>query len=885
MEPLATSLITDIEKRVGDSTEALLANADVLLMKGQSQEAKQLLEQGLKKDPENRLLRRALQSSSTTREPSLELKESELEALSVPQLKNLCEIALNRPLATKQEDLEDKENLEKLFTVWDDEVARFEKQLRKMEGETGTEWRYIRARRLLAKSSIDPDLDLSEAVEIGGYLDRQRPQWSSTHTLLGTVADLQKNPTQAIREYTRAIQLGAQDLRIFERLAELLYQQGMITEASALIDRLGSRASVSRRLSSIALTLSSNRESDLLSLAKEGTELRPKDPMSWIWYSQVLESSSRGASASDRSKSLEDARISIDRAKEVARGNDLRVVNAEFAFLLATRDDKKMDQLIESIKTDPNLTEAEKWPVIAQFYSARGDAENAIPAYRRAIQLVADSGEIGRRLAQILVAQGKRDEAINELTSLSTANPKDSDTRRALAALLAARGNEKDWQAVDKLLANSALDTTADDKRLRSELLAQKGSPGDLAQAQFIMESVVEDPLNRTDSDRFRLASLYLQNAQYLQLQTGKEKQVNQLLESAERQLKLATASPQSPLEFLYAYADFLIEQKQISEARSIYDRMNTQSAEEFPTVLMKARLLSLDGKSGQASKELEDWLTAKKSALPRGYTPTQMAEILSLAGQGMQIIGSSARAEELLRESYELDSRAGINYVRSLARTNNNTARENAIRFLLKRSEENTSSESTRMLASLLSVGETSPELLENAERLLKRVSTSNESDLNLLLSVADYWLSKNKQSDAIEIYRRIIQLRPNDVVALNNIANLLAENPGAIDEALGYSEKALQIAGRQPLLLDTKAVLLMNGGRTAEAIPVLEMAIASSNDPRLMLHMYIALSNVNRTVEAERVLTGINLNSLNSTLLTPSDQRELSLLLERKK
>ncbi|MBU6175976.1 MAG: tetratricopeptide repeat protein, partial [Planctomycetes bacterium] len=318
MEPLATSLITDIEKRVGDSTEALLANADVLLMKGQSQEAKQLLEQGLKKDPENRLLRRALQSSSTTREPSLELKESELEALSVPQLKNLCEIALNRPLATKQEDLEDKENLEKLFTVWDDEVARFEKQLRKMEGETGTEWRYIRARRLLAKSSIDPDLDLSEAVEIGGYLDRQRPQWSSTHTLLGTVADLQKNPTQAIREYTRAIQLGAQDLRIFERLAELLYQQGMITEANALIDRLGSRASVSRRLSSIALTLSSNRESDLLSLAKEGTELRPKDPMSWIWYSQVLESSSRGASASDRSKSLEDARISIDRAKEVA---------------------------------------------------------------------------------------------------------------------------------------------------------------------------------------------------------------------------------------------------------------------------------------------------------------------------------------------------------------------------------------------------------------------------------------------------------------------------------------------------------------------------------------------------------------------------------------
>jgi hypothetical protein len=85
--------------------------------------------------------------------------------------------------------------------------------------------------------------------------------------------------------------------------------------------------------------------------------------------------------------------------------------------------------------------------------------------------------------------------------------------------------------------------------------------------------------------------------------------------------------------------------------------------------------------------------------------------------------------------------------------------------------------------------------------------------------------------------------------------------------------------------LLLDTKAVLLMNSGRVEEAIPVLEMAIASSDDPRLKLHMFIALRNANRIADANRVAAAININQLKNTLLTPSDQRELNLLLEGNK
>jgi Flp pilus assembly protein TadD len=110
-----------------------------------------------------------------------------------------------------------------------------------------------------------------------------------------------------------------------------------------------------------------------------------------------------------------------------------------------------------------------------------------------------------------------------------------------------------------------------------------------------------------------------------------------------------------------------------------------------------------------------------------------------------------------------------------------------------------------------------------------------------------------------------------------LNNLAILLGEQPEGTQEALELIDQALKIAGKQPLLLDSKAAILMLANRLDEAIPILEIAASSSNDPRVIFHLYLALRRAGREEEADRLKSKISVMELKKSILTPDDQSEL--------
>jgi hypothetical protein len=88
---------------------------------------------------------------------------------------------------------------------------------------------------------------------------------------------------------------------------------------------------------------------------------------------------------------------------------------------------------------------------------------------------------------------------------------------------------------------------------------------------------------------------------------------------------------------------------------------------------------------------------------------------------------------------------------------------------------------------------------------------------------------------------------------------------------------DQAMKIAGKQPLLLDSKAAILMLAGKVDEAIPILEIAASASNDPRILFHLYLALRRASRDEEADRLKSKINPTALRKSILTPDDQLEL--------
>jgi tetratricopeptide (TPR) repeat protein len=107
------------------------------------------------------------------------------------------------------------------------------------------------------------------------------------------------------------------------------------------------------------------------------------------------------------------------------------------------------------------------------------------------------------------------------------------------------------------------------------------------------------------------------------------------------------------------------------------------------------------------------------------------------------------------------------------------------------------------------------------------------------------------NLQGDypqAEAVYRRVLEADGRDATALNNLAWLLAFQPQNNADALKLIERAVEIAGPLPTLLDTRAVIHLAAGRVPSAIKDLEEALAESPTASGYFHLAQAHLSTNR-------------------------------------
>jgi Tfp pilus assembly protein PilF len=868
-------LFEKIESKQPKDTNVVLTKIDYLLRDGMKEQAKQLLDSQLSQDPTNPALQSAaMRLSLGTRSANTKVQLEDSFAGNIAAMSEAGRALVESQIIV--DDLTDQAKLANATKEWCTNIEVIENQLRELEGTEGTEWRYLRARRLLAEAQIENKTDLNEIEILTNYLIQRRPSWNSTYVLSALVEETKGNFPNAIRDHNRALRLGEQNIRTYERLAELMIAQGQGAELSEIIDRLGDRVNRSQRLSSIAISLSNKDQKNMLELAKAGTDSRPRDPLAWVWLGQVTEIASRGQPEPQRSAELVKAEQSISRARELSEDKSLPVFSAAFGLFLAAKQTNKIDSLLADLEKSP-IESTNKYLALAEFYQVLDRMDLAKNALLEARKSSKDPNSIDDRMARLLLAQGKQDEAIGLYATLFANLPLESGVRRSYVTLLAARGGDQDWATIDKIYQNEKLADNPDDRRLRAELLARKGQQKDLAMAQYLLEALVEDPKNRTDQDRFRLASIYIRNAALAEIQDTESPQVKQLLAAAGKQLATLCRGAQVSSEYLYTYADFLIKQDRIVEANEIADRLNVQEPDSFISVVLRARLQKISGNQERAKTLVIAWRDAQVSKLDVNAEASEKANILASAGDALNELGASKEAEETLRQAFELDGRRGLNYVRSLARSEDSTAREAAIRYLLEKLKSEKSPEVARLLAGLLSVGNVPQDLADQGDEALSEAGSSNDRNAELLLSIADMWLAQKKSNKAIDAYKKIVKLKPNDVVALNNLAILLGEQDNGTEEALSLIDQAIRIAGKQPLLLDSKAAILMLANRFDEAVPILEVAASATNDPRVVFHLYQALRKSGRDEEASRVKSKVNPVELRKSILTPDDQSSL--------
>ncbi|TAK91034.1 MAG: PEP-CTERM system TPR-repeat protein PrsT [Burkholderiaceae bacterium] len=142
-----------------------------------------------------------------------------------------------------------------------------------------------------------------------------------------------------------------------------------------------------------------------------------------------------------------------------------------------------------------------------------------------------------------------------------------------------------------------------------------------------------------------------------------------------------------------------------------------------------------------------------------------------------------------------------------------------------------------------------------DDADKALDVWLKRNPKDIVALTYAGEVQLSKKNYDRAIAYYKTALELQANNLPALNNLAWLLNEKRDPA--ALSYADSALKLQPKQPAALDTRGMIYLRLGKTAEAVNDLKAAVDyAPNNAAIHLNYARALLKAGKRDEAKREL-----------------------------
>jgi tetratricopeptide (TPR) repeat protein len=176
------------------------------------------------------------------------------------------------------------------------------------------------------------------------------------------------------------------------------------------------------------------------------------------------------------------------------------------------------------------------------------------------------------------------------------------------------------------------------------------------------------------------------------------------------------------------------------------------------------------------------------------------------------------------------------------------------AVKTLTAAAEKVPNTETTILIARALWAQQKQDEAITLMQNWLK----DRPQDLEVLLQLAESYLALNREADAVGVYKRIVELYPNHVPTLNNLAWLNRDK--GLKEAIDYAERANKLAPYDPYVLDTYGMLLLKKGELSKGSRMLQNATERSpDDLTLQVHLAGALVQQKQFAEARKILDAV--------------------------
>ena len=684
----------------------------------------------------------------------------------------------------------------------------------------------IGKRQLLKKDYARASLEFRLAIQAA-------PDDAEPYYQLGMVQSAAGNPSQAVSCLRKAVELNPRHVAAQLKLAALLSSlnnQGALEDAQKHAQAAAAAAPANLdALNTLALTdLRLGKLDETTAPLEQALQLLPGglESSALLMRARLARGDTKGAEAA-----LQDCLRKLPQSAPAA------LVMGRF-YLVTHRDRKAEAQFRRAIQLDPQYGQA--WMDLGMLLFHGNRRAEAQPVFR---QLAALPGKTYRPVyALYLLETGQRDAAIVELERLSRLDPADRAARTRLVKMYMIAGRRSDAQ---RLLAQAIARNTRD-----ADALLQR-SEMSIEAAQY---QAAQNDLNlviryRPDSAEAHLILARLHHAQHAPL--------------AERQ-ELAEALQLNPalLSVRLDLARLLIASKASQAALEILQEAPDAQKHTLPVIIESNWALLDLGRYADARQGVAEGLSLSPA-------PGLLLQDALLKTEAKEYAAARRTLEGLLRQSPE-DLRVLTAIVQLYSRQNHKAAalhavREHAARHpdsapiqnylgeLLLADRESAAARSAfrsalaadphfRPAQLALARLDVTEGRLDSAGRTLSALLAADPNDPELWLYTG--WL-ENARKDyprALADFRKVVDAEPANVVALNNLAYLLASQTEQLDEALKYAQQVKELAPDDKSVDDTIGWIMYRKGLYRSAVPYLEKAAQDQSDPAIHFHLGMA-------------------------------------------
>jgi tetratricopeptide (TPR) repeat protein len=802
-------------------------------------------------------------------------------------MKLLQELAVERP-----RDVTPRLALLEIPQVRQDEdlAAALIEEVRRIEGEHGLQWRLERARfRLRTDNWQEHFAEVEELLRLCMSGD---PGWSAPVITLAAMYESRGQVDRCEEILRRGFDASPESqLETVGRLLMLLENQQRYGDVRTLLQRLPRNDSTRRLLEAhtVALAVGEGNLPGALEQLRKIVEANPENAPLRITLAELM----YGADPDALDEAL--------RQLHEARGLDptLRAVTLSEAQILARagRGDEARGLLDREVEHHKDAASYLMRARLRELLGAPGEAE---ADYREAITRSGGGADAHNALTQFLTRQNRPADALAAAEQGLTVDPQHTQLQRAMVELLS-RQPEPALRARGRTLLDRLLEATPNDAGLlyaRGVLELSDGDSAAQSRGRADLEQAVRiDPrhvraqvrLAAALSEEGRLDEAAAQVARALEanpadtellvVKAGLEADLGRPAVARELGENLLRSQPDH-VGLLNLLARLALDRGDVAEAKRHSIRAVELDATSEHAHLVRAEILAKQGALAEAIALLETY----RNTPAGGERTSVLLALATLHSAG----GNFERAGTCLDQAQEQDP-ASTSLVEARTRWLGAQGRFSEIVALVtgQRGPEGSAAPSRLLVsAGTILLSSRDPAYIEEATRWFETVLGTAPTSIPARLGVARAAYLTGDVEGAAKHYRSVLELKPDEYEALNDLAWILGVDLNRPSEALPYADRGITVRPDDPSLLDTRGVILLRLNRLREARESLERCvdiggIAPTTRAIALVHLGEVLQTMDDGAGARmRLESALRLDDKQTVLDAATRQKAESLL-----